>query len=103
LTCYINCRRQKEVELRLLEEETSKRVEQAIRRKVEDSLNCDEIKHEIQRRIEEGRKRIHEEVAIQIEKEKEAALNEAKLKVVSFCFSLCYLSSANMVEKNKSF
>lgn len=47
-------------------------------------MNCEEIKHEIQRRIEEGRKRIHEEVAIQIEKEKEAALNEAKLKVVSF-------------------
>jgi arginine and glutamate-rich protein 1 len=46
-------------------------------------LNCEEIKHEIQRRIEEGRKRIFEEVAIQIEKEKEAALNEARQKAVS--------------------
>ena len=45
-------------------------------------MNREEIKHEIQRRIEEGRKRIHEEVAILIEKEKEAALNEAKQKAV---------------------
>lgn len=46
-------------------------------------MNREEIKHEIQRRIEEGRKRILEEVVVQIEKEKEAALNEAKQKVVS--------------------
>ena len=45
-------------------------------------MNREEIKQEIQRRIEEGRKRIHEEVAIQIEKEKEAALNEAMKKAV---------------------
>jgi arginine and glutamate-rich protein 1 len=79
-----NCRRQKEVELRLLEEETAKRVEQAIRRKVEETLNCEEMKQEIQRRIEEGRKRIQVEVAAQIEKQKEAALIEAKEKAVSF-------------------
>jgi arginine and glutamate-rich protein 1 len=92
-----NCRRQKEVELRLLEEETAKRVEQAIRRKVEETLNCEEMKQEIQRRIEEGRKRIQVEVAAQIEKQKEAALIEAKEKSVSFSleqslslFDLCY-------------
>jgi arginine/glutamate-rich protein 1 len=45
-------------------------------------LNREEIKQEIQRRIEEGRKRIYEEVAIQIEKKKEAALNEAMQKAV---------------------
>ncbi|KAI4964202.1 hypothetical protein ZWY2020_006853 [Hordeum vulgare] len=71
-------RRQKEVELRLLEEETTKRVEQAIRKQVEDSLNSEEIKHEIQRRIDEGRKRIYEEVVAQIEKEKVSALVEAQ-------------------------
>jgi arginine and glutamate-rich protein 1 len=92
-----NCRCQKEVELRLLEEETAKRVEQAIRRKVEETLNCEEMKQEIQRRIEEGRKRIQVEVAAQIEKQKEAALIEAKEKSVSFSleqslslFDLCY-------------
>lgn len=71
--------RQKEVEVRLLEEETTKRVEQAIRKKVEQSLSCDKIKHEIQRPIEEGQTRIHEEVEVQIEKEKGATLNDVKL------------------------
>lgn len=82
LTSSHNCRRQKEVELRLLEEETTKRVEQAIRKQVEDSLNSEEIKHEIQRRIDEGRKRIHEEVVAQIEKEKVSALVEAQQRAV---------------------
>jgi len=77
-----NCRRQKEVELRLLEEETTKRVEQAIRKQVEDSLNSEEIKQEIQRQIDEGRKRIHEEVVAQIEKEKVSALVEAQQRAV---------------------
>lgn len=82
MTSSHNCRRQKEVELRLLEEETTKRVEQAIRKQVEDSLNSEEIKHEIQRRIDEGRKRIHEEVVAQIEKEKVSALVEAQQRAV---------------------
>jgi F0F1-type ATP synthase membrane subunit b/b' len=53
-------------------------------------LNSEEIKHEIQRRIEVGRKRIHEEVLVQIEKEKEAALVEAQHKVVNV-LSLAHL------------
>jgi arginine/glutamate-rich protein 1 len=46
-------------------------------------MNSEEIKHEIQRRIDEGRKRIHGEVAAQIEKEKVSALVEAQQKAVS--------------------
>ncbi|XP_048437604.1 uncharacterized protein LOC103946284 [Pyrus x bretschneideri] len=42
-------------------------------RKVEESLNSDEIKVEIQRQLEEGRKKLLTEVAVQLEKEKEAA------------------------------
>lgn len=75
-------RRQQEAELKLIEEETAKRVEEAIRRKVEESLNSEEIKLEIQRRLEEGRKRLNEEVAIQLEKEKGVALIEARRKEV---------------------
>lgn len=75
-------RRQQEAELKLIEEETAKRVEEAIRRKVEESLNSEEIRLEIQRRLEEGRKRLHDEVATQLEKEKEAALIEARKKEV---------------------
>ena len=91
LTCSRDCRRQKEAELRLLEDETTKRVEQAIRKQVENSLNSEEIKHEIQRRIDEGRKRIHEEVAAQIKKVKVSALVEAQQKAVSALRLACFL------------
>jgi arginine/glutamate-rich protein 1 len=69
--------------LKLIEEETSKRVEEAIRMKVEDSLNSEEIKVEIQLRMEEGRKKLFVEVAAQLEKEKEAAIIEARQKEVN--------------------
>ncbi|KAF9608433.1 hypothetical protein IFM89_009799 [Coptis chinensis] len=73
-------RRQREAELKLLEEETAKRVEEAIRKQVEERLNSEEVKLEIQRRIVEGRNKLLDEVAAQLEKEKEAALIEARQK-----------------------
>jgi len=84
LLVLVLIRRQKEAELKLLEEETARRVEEAIRKKVEESLNSEEVKLEIRRRIEEGRKKIFDEVAIQLEKEKEATLSEARQKAVGF-------------------
>lgn len=82
-------RKQKEIELKLLEEETAKRIEEAIRKRVEESLSSEEVKLEIQRRIEEGRKKLFDEVAAQLEREKEAALIEARKKAV--CFASFYL------------
>ncbi|KAF8405726.1 hypothetical protein HHK36_007803 [Tetracentron sinense] len=73
-------RRQHEAELKLIEEETARRVEEAIRKIVEESLNSQEIKLEIQRQLEEGQKKLIDEVAAQLEKEKEAALVEARQK-----------------------
>lgn len=64
--------------MKLVEEEIAKRVDVAIMKEVEESLNCEEIKLEIRRRLEEGRKILHGEVAAQLEKEKENALVEAK-------------------------
>ena len=58
-------------------------MEEAIQKKVEESLNAEEIKLEVQRRLEEGRKRLLVEVAAQLEKEKEATLVEAKQKEAS--------------------
>lgn len=75
-------RRQQEAELKLIEEETTKRVEEAIRKKVEESMHSEGIKLEIQRQLEEGRKRLHDEVAAQLEKEKEDAIIEARQKEV---------------------
>lgn len=76
-------RRQQEAELKLVEEETARRVEEAISRKVEESLNSEEIRVEIQRLLEEGRKKLLDEVAAQLEKEKEAALMESRQKEVN--------------------
>lgn len=78
----ISDRRQQEAELKLIEEETARRVEEAIRKKIEASLNSEEIRVEIQRRLEEGRRRLQDEVAAQLEKEKEEAVIEAKRKEV---------------------
>lgn len=58
-------------------------MEEAIRRKVEESLNSEEIQVEIQIRMEEGRKKLFDEVAVQLEKEKEAAIIEARQKEVN--------------------
>lgn len=76
-------RRQLEAELKLLEEETAKRVEEAIRKKVEERLNSEDVRLIIERRIEEGRKKLFDDVSAQLEKEKEAALIEARQKEVS--------------------
>jgi len=90
INLFYNLRRQQEAELKLIEEETAKRVEEAIQRKVEKSLNSEEIKVEIQRRLEEGRKRLIDEVANQLEKEKEASLIEARQKEVGVCIVINY-------------
>lgn len=45
---------------------------------VEESLNSEEVKLEIQQRRDEGRKRLVAEVAAELEKEKKAAHIEAE-------------------------
>ncbi|KAL5752211.1 hypothetical protein ACOSP7_022398 [Xanthoceras sorbifolium] len=73
-------RHQLEVELKLLEEETARRLDEAIRSKVEQRLNSEEVKLEVVRRIEEGREKLFNDIVTQLEKEKEAALMEARQK-----------------------
>lgn len=68
--------------MKLLEDETARRVEEAIRKKIEETLNSEEVRLEIQKRIAEGRKKLLEEVEVQLEKEKEQALIEARKKAV---------------------
>lgn len=79
--------------MKLVEEETARRVEEAIQKKVKESLDSEEIRFEIQRRLEDGRKKLVEEVAIQLEKEKEAALIAARQKEVS---TSCYTPTLNL-------
>lgn len=69
--------------MKLVEEETANRVEEAIKKRVQERLNSDDIKIEIQKRLEEGRKKVLIEVEAQLEKEKEAAIIEARQKEAS--------------------
>lgn len=77
-------RRQQKAELNILEEETARRVEEAIRKNVEESLNSEEFKSEIQRLLDEGRRRLVDDVAAQLASEKEDALGQARRKEVGF-------------------
>lgn len=69
--------------MKLLEEETAQRLEEAIRKNVEERLSSEEVKLDLERRIAEGVKKLFDDVEAQLEKEKEDALNEARRKEVS--------------------
>ena len=71
-------RRQNEAEIALIEEETARRIEEAIRVRVEEELNSPLVKAVIAAKISEGRQRIAEEVKAQLVAEKEALLTEAR-------------------------
>lgn len=64
--------------MKLLEEESTGRLEEAIQKMVEEDLNSEEVKLEVQQRLDAGRKRLVDVVAAQLEKEKEAALSDAR-------------------------
>ncbi|KAK3016043.1 hypothetical protein RJ639_007686 [Escallonia herrerae] len=55
-------------------------MEEVIRIKVDEMLGSEEIKLETERRIQEGRKKLFDDVEAQLWKEKEAALIEARRK-----------------------
>lgn len=86
-TNWVTFRLQLEAELKQLEEETARRLEEEIRKRVEEKLSSEEVKLEIERRIEEGHRKLFEDVEIQLEKEKQASLTEARLKEVSFSWA----------------
>jgi arginine/glutamate-rich protein 1 len=94
------CRRQKEAELKLLEEELARRVEEAVRKNVEERLNSEEVKDEIKRRVEEGIKKLFDEVGAQLLKEKDAALNKARQKIVGVMHVISSLSCLIIIYEN---
>lgn len=63
-----------------MEEETARRVEEAIRRRVDAALNLEEVKHQIAKKIEEGKKKMFEDITNQLELEKQEALDDARKK-----------------------
>lgn len=66
-------------------------MEEEIRKRVDEKLCSEEVRLEIERRIAEGHRKLFEDVVIQLEREKQAALTEARLKEVSFSSRLLTL------------
>lgn len=58
-------------------------MEEEIRKRVEEKLGSEEVRLEIERQIEEARKKLFDDVEAQLQREKEAALAEARAKEVS--------------------
>lgn len=76
--------------MKKLEEDAARRMEELIQKNVEEILNSEETKLEIQRRIEEGRKKLFDDVDLQLAKEKEAALTAARQKEVNIFFIVLF-------------
>jgi arginine/glutamate-rich protein 1 len=55
---------------RILDEESTKRLEEKICKKFEESLNTDEVKSEMQSKIEEGCQNLINGLTLQLQKEK---------------------------------
>jgi hypothetical protein len=75
-----NCQNQEE--RRILDEESTKRLEEEICKKVEESLNTDEVKSEIQSKIEEGCHNLINGVTLQLQKEKEDKIQEGEYNIL---------------------
>jgi hypothetical protein len=65
-----------------LDDKYTKRVEEEICKKVEESLNTSEVKLEMQSRIEEGRHNLINGVTLQLQKEKEDKIQYGHQKIL---------------------
>jgi hypothetical protein len=65
-----------------LDEESTKRLQEEICKKVEESLNTDEVKSEMQTKIEEGNHNLIDGVTLQLQKEKEDKIQEGQHKIL---------------------
>ena len=65
-----------------MDEETTKRLEVEICKKVEEELGTKATKLEIQERIKEGRNKLMENITIHLQKEKEEKIQEGHQKIL---------------------
>jgi hypothetical protein len=65
-----------------LDEESTKIPKEEICEKVDESLNIDEVKSEMQARIEEGHQNLIDGITLQPQKEKEDKIQEGKHKIL---------------------
>ena len=79
---YENKTCQNQEQRRILDEESTKRLEDEICMKVEESLNIDEVKLEIQAKIEQGCQNVLDGITLQLQKEKEDNIQEGQQKIL---------------------
>ena len=73
---------QNQENIRIMDEETTKRLEVKICKKVEESLGTEDTKSEIQSRIEEERNKLMENITFHLQKEKEDKIQEGRQKIL---------------------
>ena len=84
-TEHLPCRRQKELEEKLIEEEVARRVEELVAKRVEEELEKrkEEIEAEVLRRVEEAKKIMEQQMLNELESQRQAELEAQKQKEVN--------------------
>lgn len=77
-------RRQRELEQKMVEEETAKRIEELVKKRVEEELEKrkEEIEAEVLRRVEEAKKIMEKQMMEEMERRREQQLEEEKKREV---------------------
>jgi len=78
-------RRQKELEAKLVEEETAKRIEEMVAKRVEEELERrrEEIEAEVLRRVEAAKEQLEAEMMEELQRQKAAQLEEERRREVA--------------------
>lgn len=79
------CSRQVEIEEKLIEEETARRVEELVAKRVEEELEKrrDEIEREVLRRVEEAKRIMERQLLEELERQRHAELQAQKAREVT--------------------
>lgn len=85
-----NCRRQKEQEQKIVEEETVKRIEEMVAQRVAEELEKrkDEIEAEVLRRVEEAKQIMERQMLEELERRRKERLEEENRREVSYFVGL---------------
>lgn len=79
------CSRQQEIEEKLIEEETARKVEELVAKRVEEELEKrkDEIEREVLRRVEEAKRIMEKQLLEELERQRQAELAAQKAREVT--------------------
>lgn len=85
--------RQQEIEEKLIEEETARRVEELVAKRVEEELEKrkDEIEREVLRRVEEAKRIMERQLLEELERQRQAELAAQKAREVTLGRLECIL------------